>query len=172
MVSNTAPVLPLQSDRAIDELTPLVVTNTATDADIPTNLLTYQLVAPPDGATIDTNGVIRWTPSEAQGPGTYTLTTVVTDNGVPPMSATNSFTVTVLAISPPIIESIVASGGDVTISWSAVSGRNYRVQFKSDLTEPTWTNLAGDITSTGSTAAKTDATISGNRRYYRVVLLP
>ena len=30
---------------------------------------------------IDANGIITWTPSEAQGPGVYIITTVVTDNG-------------------------------------------------------------------------------------------
>ena len=34
-------------------------------------------------------------PGEAQGPSTNLITTIVTDNGVPPLSATNSFTVIV-----------------------------------------------------------------------------
>src|SRR5206468_2303713 len=55
------------------------------------------------GASIDSSGVITWTPSEAQGPSTNTFTTVVTDNGTPPLSATNSFTVTVNEVnSPPV----------------------------------------------------------------------
>ncbi|MDW7980132.1 MAG: putative Ig domain-containing protein [Verrucomicrobiales bacterium] len=98
---NSAPVLPAQTNRTINELTLMSVTNTATDADIPANALTYQLINPPAGATISTNGVITWTPTEAQGPGVYTITTVVTDNGTPPLSATNSFTVTVNEINSP-----------------------------------------------------------------------
>src|SRR5213078_4751471 len=58
-------------------------TNTAADEDLPANVLTYQLVSPPTGASIDSSGVITWTPSEAQGPSTNTFTTVVTDNGTP-----------------------------------------------------------------------------------------
>jgi len=101
---NSAPVLPVQTNRTINELTLLVVTNTATDSDIPVNTLTYQLVNPPAGATISTNGIITWTPSESQGPGTYTITTVVTDNGTPQLSATNEFTVTVNEINlPPVL---------------------------------------------------------------------
>ncbi|MFO1477570.1 MAG: Ig-like domain-containing protein [Verrucomicrobiota bacterium] len=92
---NAAPVLPGQTSRAITELTLLTVTNTATDADLPANTLTYQLVNPPSGALIDASGVITWTPTEAQGPGVYTITTIVTDNGTPALSATNSFQVTV-----------------------------------------------------------------------------
>src|SRR5207253_2959228 len=92
---NSAPVLPVQTNRTIAELTLLTVTNTASDSDVPANTLSYSLVNPPAGAGIDTNSVITWTPSEAQGPGVYTFTTVVTDNGTPAMSATNSFEVTV-----------------------------------------------------------------------------
>ncbi len=101
---NSAPVLPVQTNRIINELALLVVTNTATDGDIPANTLSYQLLGPPAGATISTNGVITWTPTEAQGPGVYTITTVVTDNGTPPLSATNSFSVTVNEVNcPPVL---------------------------------------------------------------------
>jgi|GEM_PF-3197849 len=101
---NSTPVLPAQTNRTINELTTLTVTNTATDADIPANTLTYQLINPPAGAVISTNGIITWTPTEAQGPGVYTITTVVTDNGSPPLSATNSFNVTVNEVnSPPVL---------------------------------------------------------------------
>jgi hypothetical protein len=92
---NSAPVLPLQTNVTINELTLLTVTNTATDLDIPANVLTYSLVNSPTNAVISTNGIITWTPSQAQSPGTNPITTVVTDNGVPPLSATNSFNVIV-----------------------------------------------------------------------------
>ncbi len=97
--ANTAPVLPLQSDRTIAELTVLTVTNTASDTDSPPNTLTYALLAAPSGAAISASGVITWTPSEAQGPGTNTFTTRVTDDGTPPLSATNSFTVVVTEVN-------------------------------------------------------------------------
>jgi hypothetical protein len=101
---NSAPSLPAQTNRTIPELSQLTVTNTATDSDIPANVPTYTLIDPPAGATIDTNGIISWTPSEAQGPSTNVITTVVSDNGVPPLSATNSFTVAVLEVnSAPVL---------------------------------------------------------------------
>jgi hypothetical protein len=104
LASNTAPVLPLQNNLTIAELTSLVVTNAAADADFPPNTLTYALVAPPPGAGISPAGVITWTPNEAQGPGTYTITTVVTDNGLPRLSATNSFSVAVTEVnSAPVL---------------------------------------------------------------------
>src|SRR5205085_904512 len=96
---NTAPVLPAQTNRTMAELTALTVTNTATDPDVPANALTYQLLSPPAGASISALGVITWTPGEGQGPGTNTITTVVTDNGTPNLSATNSFQVVVTEVN-------------------------------------------------------------------------
>ena len=65
---NIAPVLPPQSNRTITGLDTLVVTNTATDADIPTNTLTYSLAVAPTNAVVDTNGVITWTPALLRSP--------------------------------------------------------------------------------------------------------
>ena len=103
-VVNIAPVLPLQTNRTIAELTQLVVTNTATDTNIPANTLTYSLLTNPPNATIDASGIIRWTPTEAQGRSTNVFTTKVTDNGLPNLSATNSFTVIVTEVnSAPVL---------------------------------------------------------------------
>jgi hypothetical protein len=93
---NTAPQLPGQSDQTIAAGSTLTVTNTAFDSDLPTNTLTYQLVNPPIGAAIDVNsGIITWTPGTNAIGATNTFQTIVTDNGSPPLSATNSFVVKV-----------------------------------------------------------------------------
>ena len=97
---NLSPALPVQTNRAINELTTLTITNTATDSDIPVNGLSYALLVAPGTATINTNGVITWIPSEADGPSLVTFTTVVTDTNEfalinQQLSATNTFTVTV-----------------------------------------------------------------------------
>src|SRR5437879_7872761 len=55
------------------------------------------------------SGVISWTPGEAQGPSTNTITVVVTDNGVPALSATNSFTVTVREVNVAPVLSVPAN---------------------------------------------------------------
>src|SRR5262249_40617256 len=97
---NGAPVLLSLADRTTAGVGTVVVTNTATDADIPTNALNYVLVAGPAAAIIDTNGVITWTPAVADVPSTHIITTVVTDSNTadsinPHLSATNSFTLVV-----------------------------------------------------------------------------
>jgi len=47
-----------QTDHTIAELTALVVTNSATDGDIPSNALTYTLATAPGGSAVDANGLI------------------------------------------------------------------------------------------------------------------
>lgn len=94
-VLNSAPTLPPQTNRVVYEETSLMVANTATDLDLPPDALTYSLLSAPTGVTISANGMIAWTPTEAQGPATNTIITRVMDSGNPRMSATNIFTVVV-----------------------------------------------------------------------------
>src|SRR5690606_42125055 len=81
----------------------LTINNAGSDVDVPAQTLSYQLSGPV-GASIDANGVITWTPTEAQGPSTNTFTTVVTDGEA---SATNSFVVIVEEVnSAPTLRAI------------------------------------------------------------------
>src|SRR5262249_3727045 len=94
------PVLPAQTNRTINELSLLTVTNTATEAGAPPLILSYQLISPPSGAVISSNGIITWTPAQNQSPRTNTITTVVADNSSPvPYSASNSFQVVVKEVN-------------------------------------------------------------------------
>jgi hypothetical protein len=73
----------------------MTFTNRAIDTNFPPQTLNYQLLNAPAWASIDFNGVITFTPGELDGPSTNVISTVVTDNGQPPLSATNSFTLVV-----------------------------------------------------------------------------
>ncbi|HEX3988305.1 MAG TPA: putative Ig domain-containing protein, partial [Verrucomicrobiae bacterium] len=110
---NTAPLLTVPPTQTIDELTPLNVSVSATDSDIPPNPLTFTLLSAPTNMTINaTNGAISWTPTEAQGPSTNLITVVVTDYNQwavnsQHLSDTNSFTVIVNEVNTaPVLQSI------------------------------------------------------------------
>jgi hypothetical protein len=93
---NTAPVLTPILNRIINEGANLRITNRATDADIPANRLTFTLGSgAPMGATITTNGLFHWQPTELQGPSTNLIRVIVSDDGTPSLSATQNFTVVV-----------------------------------------------------------------------------
>jgi subtilisin-like proprotein convertase family protein len=123
--SNLPPVLPSIPNLVVIVPNVLVVTNTATDADIPANPLTYSVLVAPPNAAIDTNGVITWPSTNGVAGSNYLFTTVVTDTNqwavnAKSLSATNSFTVTVLpgvTGGAPQTNTVPAGG----INWLAVS---------------------------------------------------
>ena len=85
------------SNQTVFANTLLSLTASATDTDLPPQTLTFTLGSgAPTGATITTNGLFTWTPTHAQSPSSNHIVVIVTDNGTPPLSATQSFTVTVL----------------------------------------------------------------------------
>jgi hypothetical protein len=170
---NSAPMLPPQADRTIAELTPLSVTNTASDIDLPANLLTYVLVDPPPGAVIDTNGVIAWTPTYTQTATEHVLTTVVTDDGFQSLSVTNMFAVEVTpAPSPPVILSIALSNGIATITWSAKAGRRYRMEYTEAINNANWIEVPPEVMAESATATTTNVVGAAEQRFYRVLLRP
>jgi hypothetical protein len=94
ITTNTAPVLSTIADKTVNEGSLLSLTTSATDTDQPAQTLVFALEpGAPTGASITSGGAFTWTPTEAQGPGTNTITVKVTDNGVPALSDTKSFTV-------------------------------------------------------------------------------
>lgn len=97
---NSPPRLAPLADHTIPEGFSLLVANVATDLDLPPNTLAFSFGAtPPPGASLDAvNGLFHWRPTETQGPSTNLVSIVVTDDGVPPLSATQSFTVIVLDV--------------------------------------------------------------------------
>ena len=88
---------------SINELVPLAFTATATDFDIPPNILTWTLEPGsgpvPEFASITPSGDFTWTPSEAQGPGSFNFKFVVTD-GEFPRSETVTFDVNEVNVVP------------------------------------------------------------------------
>jgi PKD repeat protein len=79
--ANAPPVLAGIGDRSVDEGSLLSFTATATDAD--SDPLTFSLGAgAPAGAAITAGGDFTWTPTEAQGPGVYPITVIVSDGTV------------------------------------------------------------------------------------------
>jgi hypothetical protein len=172
---NQPPVLPVPADRSITCLATMVVTNTASDPDIPANPLTYQLINPPTGAAIDTQGLITWMPAGQQVGSTNRIQTVVTDYNpwaanAQRLSVTNSFTIVVAA--PPVCSAILLTNAGVTMVWSATPGQRYQVQYKNDLNQTNWINLDGSIIATNATAAASDPQRASQQRFYRAILAP
>jgi hypothetical protein len=99
---NDAPVLDAIGSMGTAELVPLLFTATATDIDLPADTLTFSLAygddgSVPAGAVIaSASGDFSWTPTEAQGPGTYTFDVCVSDGS---LSDCETITVTVSEVA-------------------------------------------------------------------------
>ena len=119
--------------QTINELTPLSVTNTATEENIHASL-TYGLVNPPAGMHIDANGIITWTPGPNQSPSTNLIVTVVTngdsfDTTNPHLTATNIFVVVVVEVNAaPVVPVITPKNVNelalLTVNASATDSNN------------------------------------------------
>jgi N-acetyl-anhydromuramyl-L-alanine amidase AmpD len=120
---NQAPVLAAIGNKTVNEGSALAFNATATDAN--GNTLTYSLDAGnPSGSSITTGGAFSWTPTEAQGPGSYPITVRVTDNGSPSSNDFETIMVTVNeANNAPVISSIanqtISKGGTMNATASA-----------------------------------------------------
>ncbi|HKS37081.1 MAG TPA: putative Ig domain-containing protein, partial [Verrucomicrobiae bacterium] len=170
---NSPPALSPVSNRFITAGDTLNLTLAAADNDIPLNALTFSLASAPTDASLNSGtGQLSWTPALDQAGTNRVFTVRVTDNGLPNLNDATSFTVTVTADPVLIVEVTAVTANSVALSWGAVAGKTYRVQFKNDLSEANWNDVPGDVTASGSTASKVDATLGGSaQRFYRIVLL-
>ena len=169
--SNSPPSLNNIMDRILHAGSNLVFTNTATDPDLPTNVLSFSLDAgAPPGASITTNGVFSWPTSESNAGTTNNIIVRVTDNGVPPLSDAKSFAVAVLP--RPIIKAVMLSNNMMRLSWSAIPNQIYRVEYRTNLLQTNWTELSPDVTAHSQTATNRIDLGPEPERYYRIRLVP
>jgi outer membrane protein assembly factor BamB len=91
------------------------------------------------------------------------------------LSGLSGLAVIALDLSPlrtPDIQTAAKTDSTFTLSWSALMGRGYQVQFKADLTQTNWTNSGGRRTATNTTMTSSSSIGSDPQRVYRVGLLP
>jgi hypothetical protein len=168
---NLAPTLLPPANRTIHAGTTLSASAIATDPDIPANTFSYAKVSGPPSVTVSSTGLATWNTSDADANTTNTITLRVTDGGLPSLSNTNSFVVTVN--SRPMFTSITTTGAVATAAWTAIPGVSYRLQYKTNLGDTAWGDLVGDVTAAATTASKLDASPGTNAtRFYRVFVLP
>ncbi|MFH2123102.1 MAG: putative Ig domain-containing protein [Pseudomonadota bacterium] len=179
--ANTPPVLDPIGDRIVNELTQLTFTATAIDND-PGDTVSFSLSGAPAGASIGAqSGIFTWTPTESQGPGDYTFTVQVRDNGLPSLTDSENITVTVHEVTaPPAIalitnksvpaESLLtftasASDSDIpanTLTFS-LSGLPVAAAIDPQTGVFTWTPAVGDMGDHSATITVNDGTTDASR---------
>jgi hypothetical protein len=126
---NATPALAAIGNKTVNEGSTLSFTTTAADSDVPVQTLTFSLDAgAPAGASINSSsGAFTWTPTEADGPGTYIVTVRVTDNGSPNLNDSETIQITVNEVNTaPVLAAIgnksVNEGSVLTFTASATDG--------------------------------------------------
>ena len=108
----------------MDVLTTRVINNSALDSNAPPQLVFYSFANnPPSFASIDAlTGLITLSPQATDGPSTNIIATVATDNGYPPLSATNSFTLIVTSTNTPPQTNTIPIGGIIHTNIGGMPG--------------------------------------------------
>ncbi|PYI87333.1 MAG: hypothetical protein DME26_06490 [Verrucomicrobia bacterium] len=97
-----------------------------------------------------------------------TVVLTLSANAAYTVGSSNAATVTIAPNTLPI-SSIKATGNGITIAWSSLSGKIYRVAYMNSVSDASWTDLSGDISATSTTTSWTDRTASKSiQRYYAV----
>jgi hypothetical protein len=153
----------------------LVVTNSASDPDLPAQTLTFSLQNPPSGAAINpSTGLLTWRPGIAESGANHLLAVRVTDNGTPSQSATQNFLVTVLQPVQPNLNLPLFGASGFNMRISGDIGPDYSVYTTTDVAKlfPNWDWL---LTTNPAVLPFqfTDFTATNyGQRFYKVLLGP
>lgn len=70
------------------------------------------------------------------------------------------------------IQKPMKSGNSLVLTWDAIPGQQYQVQYKQSLSQTNWTALGGPITATNPNTTFADPVGPNPQRLYRVIQLP
>jgi glucuronoarabinoxylan endo-1,4-beta-xylanase len=137
--ANHPPALAAVPDQTIDAGMTLLVTNAASDADLPAQSLTFTLLNGPTNAALaslnPTNALVTWRPLVSQADTTNLIRVKVEDNASPSLSATNNYAVVVNPLSgQPSVGSVIPGAGQaLSFTITGPIGPDYTLQASTNL---------------------------------------
>ena len=157
------------------DITPAALTiiadNKTKTAGLPNPTLTATYVGFVNGENtnaLTTPPTLSTTAIDSSPAGTYSITA----SDAVATNYTISYTDGTLTVAEvPQISNAHVSGNQFIFSFPTLSNEEYQVEFKDNLSAPTWTNSDGLIDGTGSSITVTNA-ITGAMRFYRVEVSP
>ena len=168
---NAAPVIaPISATNLVAGVV-LSLPKFGTDPNVPPLRLTYSLLSAPAGMTINSiSGVISWRPTIAQSPSTNWITLKVTDNGVPILSSTQTFSVIVVQPVQPMFNGFSTTNGQFSLSVSGSVGPDYTLLASTNLIQ--WTPLLTTTPVVLPVWLTDPAPMTNNQYFYRIILKP
>ncbi len=165
---NAAPVMGALNNYTVNP--GVIISFTATATDTNGDAITFSLASPPAFSTISSGGAFSWRPHMSQADTTNIVRIVATDNGTPNLSATNSFTVVVNALSPVQFSNPVVSNANFSVTISGFTGPDYVVLAGTDFTN--WVPLKTNLVPAPPFQYTDPEKASNSFRAYRIWLQP
>jgi len=151
----------------------LVITNSATDPDLPAQSLAWSLLSSPAGATVNSaNGIVTWRPSVAQSPSTQLLSIRVADDGVPGMAATQSVAIHVGRPQSPLLSPVDSGSGVFALRVSGDAGPDYILQACTNLNLAAWIPVYTNFSASPPFEWTDPGPRSVTQKYFRMLLAP
>jgi len=167
---NTPPTLAAIANQTVNVGQTVAFTDSATDTDSPPQALTFALLSGATNATLNANsGAFSFRPLVTQANSTNSFSLQVSDNGTPPLSATQIFSVIVNPLLAPGISNLSGAGGQFSFNVNGQSGPDYAIEISTNLTQ--WSN----VFITNSPALPFNWTVvatNSPQRFYRIKLGP
>ena len=80
--------------------------------------------------------------------------------------------VSVAPVPMPSVQITAQGGGNLGLTWNAMTGLVYQVQYKTNLAQSSWVNLGSPVPGTNSFLTSSDTIGSNPQRFYRLSILP
>ena len=97
------------------------------------------------------------------------MTIRITNNGTPPLSDAEA--ILLIVLDPPSFHS-TRLGNQLTLGWSTIPERTYRMEFTNDLEFGVWQPMGGNTVAGGSSLSLTVTLTSPAQRFFRIVVMP
>jgi beta-galactosidase len=141
--SDTPPVLNPIGNQIVNVGQTVALTAEATDTNTPPPILTFSPLNAPATATFskinNNSATFTWRPAVSDANTTNFVSLKVSDNGLPVLSATQNFLITVNPLSKPVFSSFGVTNGQFTLQLNGQAGPDYEVQVSANLFD--WSNL-------------------------------
>jgi hypothetical protein len=168
LVVKVGPVLAPIPNYTVNAGQTISFTASATDTD-PTRKLTFSVTSGP-GVIGPTDGRYNWRPAVTNAGTSTNVEVTVTDNNQPPLSDSESFSVTINALTPVVLTPLIQKSDQFTMQVSGPIGPDYIVTKSTNLVD--WIDLSTNASPATPFLFSDPTAGSMTEQYYRVRLAP